>query len=118
VWSLAWFFFLSGWATQAQKARWTEKDATDCTRSSRGWLGSNYIPANAINELEMWQADSFDPKRIDMELGWAEAIGLNTMRVFLARFAVAAGRAGIQKAHQHILADCGEAPYQAAVCAV
>ena len=31
----------------------------------------------------MWQADTFDPKRIDMELGWAEAIGLNTMRVFL-----------------------------------
>src|SRR5260370_34083160 len=31
----------------------------------------------------MWQADSFDPQRIDLELGWAESIGLNTMRVFL-----------------------------------
>jgi hypothetical protein len=46
-------------------------------------VGSNYIPANAINELEMWQAESFDPERIDVELGWAESIGLNTMRVFL-----------------------------------
>jgi len=77
------FFFLSGWATQAQEARWTEKDAADWYAKQPWLVGSNYIPANAINELEMWQADSFDPKRIDMELGWAEAIGLNTMRVFL-----------------------------------
>ena len=48
------------------------------------WLvGSDYIPANAINELEMWQAESFDPKRIDLELGWAQSLGMNTMRVFL-----------------------------------
>lgn len=48
------------------------------------WLsGADYIPANAINQLEMWQADTFDPKIIDKELGWAEGIGFNTMRVFL-----------------------------------
>jgi hypothetical protein len=75
--------FLSGWATQAQEARWTEKQAADWYAQQPWLVGSNYIPANAINELEMWQADSFDPKRIDLELGWAEAIGLNTMRVFL-----------------------------------
>jgi len=48
------------------------------------WLsGADYIPANAINQLEMWQANTFDPKTIDKELGWAEGIGFNTMRVFL-----------------------------------
>jgi hypothetical protein len=31
----------------------------------------------------MWQAESFDPTTIDRELGWAENIGFNTMRVFL-----------------------------------
>jgi hypothetical protein len=31
----------------------------------------------------MWQADTFDPATIDKELGWAEGIGFNTMRVFL-----------------------------------
>ena len=63
--------------------RWTEKSANKWY-SKQPWLvGSNYIPASAINELEMWQADTFDPKRIDVELGWAESIGLNTMRVFL-----------------------------------
>jgi hypothetical protein len=33
--------------------------------------------------LEMWQADTFDPQRIDLELGWAEGLSMNTMRVFL-----------------------------------
>ncbi|KHL24754.1 1,4-beta-xylanase [Croceibacterium mercuriale] len=48
------------------------------------WLvGANYNPSTAINQFEMWQADSFDPQRIDQELGWAESIGMNTMRVYL-----------------------------------
>ena len=46
-------------------------------------MGANYTPANAINQLEMWQAATFDPARIDTELGWARDIGMNTMRVFL-----------------------------------
>jgi Cellulase (glycosyl hydrolase family 5) len=74
---------VSGLATRAQQSRWTEKEAADWYAKQPWLVGSNYIPANAINELEMWQADTFDPKRIDTELGWAEAIGLNTMRVFL-----------------------------------
>lgn len=50
----------------------------------RKWLsGANYIPSNAINQLEMWQAETFDPALIEKELGWAESIGFNTMRVFL-----------------------------------
>jgi hypothetical protein len=31
----------------------------------------------------MWQADTFDPKTIDRELGWAEGLGFNSIRVFL-----------------------------------
>jgi hypothetical protein len=50
----------------------------------QGWLvGSNFIPSTAINELEMWQADTFDLATIDRELGWAQSLGMNTMRVFL-----------------------------------
>src|SRR5688572_19286669 len=49
-----------------------------------GWLvGCNYIPSNAINQLEMWQRETFDPITIDRELGWAESLGFNTVRVFL-----------------------------------
>jgi hypothetical protein len=46
-------------------------------------VGSNFIPSSAINELEMGQADTFDPQEIDKELGWAESANMNTMRVFL-----------------------------------
>jgi hypothetical protein len=67
----------------AEAQRWRAATARDWY-SEQGWLvGSNYIPATAINELEMWQADTFDPQRIDMELGWAEGLSMNTMRVFL-----------------------------------
>ncbi len=51
--------------------------------AQRWLLGSNYVPASAVNQLEMWQADSFDPSRIDRELGWAQKLGMNTQRVFL-----------------------------------
>src|SRR5947208_2634203 len=66
-----------------QPSRWTEKAPTDWNNRQPWLVGSNYTPSNAINELEMWQADTFDPKRIDQELGWAQSVGLNTMRVFL-----------------------------------
>jgi hypothetical protein len=70
-------------SAQGQTARWTDKAASDWYDQQPWLVGSNYIPATAINELEMWQASSFDPQRIDKELGWAESLGLNTMRVFL-----------------------------------
>ena len=70
-------------ASPPESQRWTQEFANEWY-SRQPWLvGSNYIPAYAVNELEMWQADTFDPERIDLELGWAESIGLNTMRVFL-----------------------------------
>jgi hypothetical protein len=63
--------------------RWTV-EAANAWYAKQPWLvGSNYLPSNAINELEMWQPATFSPKRIDTELGWAESIGMNTMRVFL-----------------------------------
>jgi len=67
----------------AQPARWSEQKASDWYAQQPWLVGSNYIPATAINQLEMWQAETFDPQRVDLEFGWAESIGLNTMRVFL-----------------------------------
>lgn len=67
----------------AQSKRWSEKQAGDWHQKQPWLVGCNYIPANAINELEMWQADTFDPRTIDKEFGWAEGIGMNTVRVFL-----------------------------------
>jgi hypothetical protein len=63
--------------------KWTE-DKVQKWAAAQPWLcGCNYIPYNAINQLEMFQADTFDPKRIDLELTWAEKLGFNCIRVFL-----------------------------------
>ena len=70
-------------AVAAPREKWTEQQAKDWYAKQPWLIGSNYNPASAINTLEMWQADSFDPKRIDLELGWAESLGMNTMRVSL-----------------------------------
>lgn len=65
------------------RQRWTEAQANSWY-SQQPWLvGSDFIPDDAINQLEMWQAATFDPKEIDRELSWAQSIGMNTMRVFL-----------------------------------
>lgn len=62
---------------------WT-KQAANAWYARQPWpVGANYVPANAINQLEMWQAATFDPATIDKELGWAEGLGMNTMRVFV-----------------------------------
>jgi Cellulase (glycosyl hydrolase family 5) len=67
----------------AQTSRWNE-DKAKSWYEQQGWLvGSNYIPTDAINQLEMWQAETFNPSQVDKELGWAEGMGMNTMRVFL-----------------------------------
>jgi hypothetical protein len=62
---------------------WTAEQA-NAWYARQPWLvGSNFIPSSAINQLEMWQADTFDLPAIDRELGFAQGIGMNTMRVFL-----------------------------------
>lgn len=62
---------------------WTKEQANSWYAKQPWLVGSNYNPSTAINQLEMWQEETFDPKRIDEELGWAEQIGMNTMRVYL-----------------------------------
>lgn len=67
----------------AQLDRWPADRAHRWYQGQAWPVGANYITSNAINQLEMFQADTFDPQRIDAELGWAEAHGLNAVRVFL-----------------------------------
>lgn len=63
--------------------RWTKEQA-HAWYAKQPWLaGPNYIPATACNQIEMWREETFDPARIDKELGWAKDLGFNTARVFL-----------------------------------
>jgi hypothetical protein len=68
---------------QAETSRWPIEKIDAWYAKQRWLIGANYVPADAINQLEMWQADTFNPAQIDKEFGWAAAIGMNTMRVFL-----------------------------------
>ena len=64
--------------------RWSQEKANKWAED-KGWIvGCNYITATAINQIEMWQAETFDPETMDRELALAEDLGFNTVRVFLS----------------------------------
>jgi hypothetical protein len=75
---------LFGWLPGAKCYTVTTVERANAWYQRGPWLvGSNFIPATAMNELDMWRASTFDPTEIDKELGCTEALGMNTMRVFL-----------------------------------
>src|SRR5215467_1482517 len=77
------FVVASGWAVEDASQRWPEEKAR-AWQQKTGWLvGCNFLPSTAINQLEMFQADTFDLKTIDRELGWAQSLGFNAIRVYL-----------------------------------
>ncbi|GHT73471.1 hypothetical protein AGMMS50262_04640 [Bacteroidia bacterium] len=76
---------------------WTKEQANEWYKQW-GWLrGANFTPSTAINQLEMWQEETFDPATIDKELGWAEGIGMNCMRVYLHHVAWEVDKDGFKK---------------------
>ena len=67
----------------AEPSRWSP-DRANTWYQAQGWpVGANFITSNATNQLEMFQPGTYDPRRIDTELGWARFHGLNSVRVFL-----------------------------------
>jgi hypothetical protein len=90
----------------AQTPRWTEKAANDWYAKQPWLVGANYIPATAINQLEMWQKETFDPIWIETELNWAEDLGMNTMRVFLHDLLWKSDPDGFQGRINRFLAIC------------
>lgn len=69
--------------TDITPAVWSAAKAQAWYKKQPWLVGANFLPSTAINQLEMWQADTFDTATIDKELGWAQSLGMNTMRVFL-----------------------------------
>jgi len=76
---------------------WSQDEANAWYEMQPWLVGCNFIPSNAINQLEMWQEDTFDPKTIERELGWAFAIGMNSVRVFLHDLAWELDKEGLKK---------------------
>ena len=92
------FFYSCKEQHQQVKTRdvWTAEQANEWYKPW-GWLrGCDFIPSTAINQLEMWQAETFDTATINRELGWAESIGMNAMRVYLHHVAWEVDSAGFK----------------------
>lgn len=66
------------------EGRWSREKA-EAWGEQQEWIrGCNFTSSTAINQIEMWQEESFDPETIDRELSWARELGFNTMRVYLS----------------------------------
>jgi hypothetical protein len=76
--------------------KWTVEQAREWGEKHPWYRGANFNPSTAINQLETWQEGSFDPETIDRELGWAEEIGFNCMRVYLHHLAWQVDREGFK----------------------
>jgi hypothetical protein len=71
------------------------------------WLvGCNYIPSTAVNQLEMWQAETFDPATLRRELDLAAGLGYNTLRVFLHDLAYSIDPPGFKLRLDRFLSMC------------
>lgn len=83
--------------------RWSQEKAWQWYRK-QGWIvGLNFTPSTACNTTEMWQKETFDPKTIDRELGWAEDIGYNSIRVFIQYIVWKHDPAGFKKRFEQFL---------------
>lgn len=77
--------------------QWSIEKANDWY-SKQPWLvGCNFIPSTAINQLEMWQEETFDTATINRELGLAGSVGMNIVRVYLHDLAYEADKEGFKK---------------------
>ncbi len=72
---------------ESYSGQWTSERAWDWFEE-HGWRsGCNFQPSSAVNQLEMWQEETFDPATIDRELEWAEDLGFSLLRVYLHSYA-------------------------------
>lgn len=69
-------------------------------------MGINYVTATAINQFEMWQEETFDPKTMELELGRAGELGFNTVRIFLHDMVWEADPAGFKQRLDTFLGIC------------
>ena len=88
--------------------QWTIERANEWYNGLDWLVGCNFAPSNAINQLEMWQKDTFSPETIDKELGWAEDLGFNTLRVFLHYLPWKEDKAGFYERVDQFLDICAK----------
>jgi len=86
------------------ESRWTQERINNWYGELPWLVGCNFLPSTAVNDTEMWQAETFDPETISRELGWAREIGFNTCRVFLQYMVWKADPDGLKRRFDQFLA--------------
>jgi hypothetical protein len=87
------------------RARWTTEQAHAWQANQPWFVGCNFTPSTAINQLEMWQAETWDPQTIDRELGWAQDLGFTSVRVFLHDLVWQNDRRGLLRRMEQLASD-------------
>ena len=64
-------------------SKWSKQQANDWYSDQPWLIGCNFLPSSAINQLEMFQQETYDKKTIEREIGWAKSLGFNSLRVYL-----------------------------------
>lgn len=99
-------FLLTATGCAQQAERWSAEKANTWYASQKWPVGINYVTATAINQFEMWQEETFDPKTMELELGRAEELGFNTVRIFLHDMVWEADPAGFKQRLDTFLGIC------------
>lgn len=86
--------------------KWSVEQAVSWASAQEWTVGCNYVTSTAINQIEMWQAESFDPETMDVELGRAESLGFNVVRVFLSTHVYFDDPKGFKKRFSEFLSIC------------
>lgn len=99
----------NAWATATDPVaplapgQWTTARAR-AWHDAQPWLvGCNFLPSTAVNDVEMWQAATFDRTTIERELGWARDLGFNSVRVFLNFVVWEADADGLRQRFERLL---------------
>ena len=93
-------------SNSSNNSRWSEEKIQEWYDNQPWLVGCNYIPATAINQIEMWSAVTFDSEQIDKELSWAHELGFNTLRVFLSSVVWQNDATGMKKRVDEFLNIC------------
>ena len=83
---------------------WPAEAANAWYREQPWLVGCNFLPSTAVNDVEMWQQETFDPVTMDRELGWAADLGFNSVRVFINYVVWEADAEGLKKRFGQFLA--------------
>lgn len=84
-------------------APWSAEQATAWGAKDRWAAGCNFIPSTAINQLEMWQAETFDPLTIEREFALMAKTGMTRARIYLHDRAYEADPKGFMSRMRRVL---------------